>query len=51
LGYGKEKKMQAKDTKLMCDLFFDKTAVMTTPNFNMLYDIFLDPPRKILTAL
>ena len=41
LGYGLKQKMKAKDTKLMCDLFFDKTPVLTTPNFNFLYDIFL----------
>ena len=41
LGYGLKQKMQAKDTKLMCDLFYDKTPVLTTPNFNFLYDIFL----------
>ena len=33
----------------MCDLFFDKTPVMTTPNFNFLYDIFLGPEVKKIT--
>ena len=43
LGYGLKQKMQVKNTKLMCDLFFDKTPVLTTPNFNFLYEIFLGP--------
>ena len=41
LGQGKEPKMQAKNTKLMCELFLDKTPVLSTPDFNILYDIFL----------
>jgi len=42
LGYGEKPKMQAKDTKLMCDLFLDKTAVFNTSDFNMLYDLFME---------
>lgn len=41
--YGKPVKMKTNESKLICDLFFDKTPVMTTPNFNFLYDIFLGP--------
>jgi hypothetical protein len=42
--------MKAKDEKLLCDLFFNKSPVMTTPNFNFLYDIFLGPEIKEITA-
>jgi hypothetical protein len=39
--FGKEKKMQVKDVKLVFDLFFSKTQVINTPDFNLLYDIFM----------
>jgi|PersoiStandDraft_1058852.scaffolds.fasta_scaffold444692_1 hypothetical protein len=42
-GYGKPVKIQTKESKLICDLFLNKTPVITTPNFNLLYDIFLGP--------
>jgi len=41
MGYGEETKLQAKNAKLVCDLFLDKTPVLSTPDFNILYDIFL----------
>jgi len=50
LGYSKKPKMQAKDSKLLCDLFLDKTQVLTTPDFNILYDIFLGKESKPLTV-
>jgi len=50
LGYGKEPKMQAKNAKLMCELFLDKTPVLSTPDFNILYDIFLGQELKPLTS-
>jgi len=33
----------------MCDLFMDKTPVITTPDFNVIYDIFLGQEIKPLT--
>ena len=52
LGYGEKPKMQAKDTKLMCDLFLDKTAVFNTSDFNMVYELFMGyPPNKVLGAM
>jgi len=50
MGYSMKPKMQAKDSKLMCDLFLDKTPVITSPDFNILYDIFLGQESKPLTA-
>jgi len=41
LGRNKEPELSAKNEKLMCDLFLDKTPVLSTPDFNILYDIFL----------
>ena len=52
LGYGEKPKMQAKDTKLMCDLFLDKTAVFNTSDFNMVYELFMGySPNKVLGAM
>jgi len=34
----------------MSDLLMDKTPVITTPDFNVLYDIFLGQESKQLTA-
>jgi len=43
--------MQAKNaTKLMCDLFLDKSPVVTSADFNFIYDIFLGQESKPLTA-
>jgi len=51
LSYGKKpKSIAAKDAKMMKILFFDKTPVITTPDFNVLYDIFLGHESKKLTA-
>ena len=36
--------------KLVVDLFLDETSVFTTPDFNMLYDLFLGKDVKPLTA-
>ena len=36
--------------KLVVDLFLDETPVFTTPDFNMLYDLFLGKDVKPLTA-
>ena len=36
--------------KLVVDLFLDETLVFTTPDFNMLYDLFLGKDVKPLTA-
>jgi len=43
LGYGKKPKILANYAKLMCDLFLNKKPVLTTPDFIILYDIFLGP--------
>jgi len=40
-GYTEKPKVQAKDSKLMCDLFLDKTPVVSTLDFNVMYDIFM----------
>ena len=42
--------MKPKDLKLVIDLFLDETPVFTTPDFNMLYDLFLGKDVKPLTA-
>jgi hypothetical protein len=42
--------MKPKDLKLVVDLFLDETPVFTTPDFNMLYDLFLGKDVKPLTA-
>jgi len=34
----------------MCDFFMDKTPVITTPDFNIIYDIFLGQELKQLNA-
>jgi hypothetical protein len=43
--------MSVRDTKLIVDLFLNDTTVVSTPDFNMLYDLFMVPPRKIMTAI
>lgn len=39
--YGPKKELGTKDTKLMIELFLLDVAVLTTVDFNMVYDIFL----------
>ncbi len=44
--------MNARDTKLIVDLFLDKTPVFSTSDFNMVYDLFIvDQPNKVLGAI
>jgi hypothetical protein len=42
--------MKPDNLKLVVDLFLDETPVFTTPDFNMLYDLFLGKDVKPLTA-
>ena len=42
--------MKSNDLKLVVDLFLDETPVFKTPDFNMLYDLFLGRDVKPLTA-
>ncbi len=49
-GPGKMQKMSVRDTKLVLDLFLNKTPVFSTSDFNMLYDLFLGKDVKPLTA-
>ena len=45
-------KMSVRDTKLMLDLFLNKTPVFNTSDFNMLYDLFMGTqPNKVLDAM
>ena len=48
--YGKRPKMNVRDTKLILDLYFDKTQVIKSPDFNMLYDLFMGVEVKPLSA-
>ena len=51
-GPGKMPKMSVRDTKLMLDLFLNKTPVFNTSDFNMLYDLFMGTqPNKVLDAM
>ena len=43
--------MSVRDTKLIVDLFMDKTAVIATTEFNMLYDLFIGSPRNKMAAI
>jgi len=42
--------MSVRDTKIVVDLFLNKTPVFNTSDFNMLYDLFLGKDVKPLTA-
>ena len=42
--------MKPNDLKLVVDLFLDDTPVLKTPDFSMLYDLFLGRDVKPLTA-
>ena len=45
-------KMSVSDTKLMLDLFLNKTPVFNTSDFNMVYELFMGyPPNKVLGAM
>ncbi len=45
---GKMPKMSVRDTKLVVDMFLDKTPVFSTTDFNMVYDLFMgDQPNKV----
>ncbi len=45
-------KMSLRDTKLVVDLFLDKTPVFSTSDFNMVYDLFMgDQSNKVLGAV
>jgi len=45
-------KMSVRDTKLVLDLFLNKTLVFNTYDFNMLYDLFMGAqPNKVLGAI
>ena len=45
-------KMSVRDTKLVLDLFLNKTPVFNTSDFNMLYDLFMETqPNKVLGAM
>ena len=48
-GPGKMPKMNVRDTKLVVDLFLDKTPVLSTTDFNLVYDIFMGQDVKPLT--
>ena len=51
-GPGKIPKMSVRDTKLVVNLFLDKTPVFSTADFNMVYDLFMgDQPNKVLGAI
>jgi hypothetical protein len=51
-GPGKMPKMSVSDTKLMLDLFLNKTPVFNTSDFNMVYELFMGyPPNKVLGAM
>jgi len=51
MGYRQSgKNLWGQFAKLMSDLFMDKTPVITTPDFNVIYDIFLGHESKQLTA-
>ena len=39
-----------RDTKIVLDMFLDKTPVFKSADFNMLYDLFLGKEVKPLTA-
>ena len=43
-------KLSVRDTKIVLDMFLDKTPVFKSANFNMLYDLFLGKEVKPLTA-
>jgi len=49
-GPGKTSKLNVRDTKIVLDLFLDRTQVLKTADFNMLYDLFLGKDVKPLTA-
>ena len=49
-GAGKLPKMTVRDTKLFLDLFLNNTTVISTPDFNMLYDLFLGKNVKQFSA-
>ena len=49
-GPGKTPKLNVRDTKIVLDLFLDRTKVFKTADFNMLYDLFLGKDVKPLTA-
>jgi hypothetical protein len=45
-------KINARDTKLIVDLFLDKTPVLSTTDFNLVYDLFMgDQSNKVLIAV
>jgi hypothetical protein len=48
--YGKQPKMNVRDTKLILDLYLDKTPVIKSPDFNMLYGLFMGAEAKPLSA-
>jgi hypothetical protein len=49
---GKMPKMSVRDTKLVVDLFLDKTPVFSASDFNMVYDLFMgDQLNKVLGAV
>ena len=51
-GPGKMPKMSVRDTKLVVNLFLDKTPVFSTTDFNMVYDLFMgDQPNKVIGAM
>jgi hypothetical protein len=44
--------MSVRDTKIIVDLFLNKTPVFNTSDFNMLYDLFMGAqPNKVLGAI
>ena len=49
-GPGKIPKLNVRDTKIVFDLFLDRTQVFKTVDFNMLYDLFMGKDAKPLTA-
>ena len=51
-GPGKMPKMNVRDTKLVLDLFLDKTPVFSTSDFNMVYDLFMgEQLNKVLGTM
>jgi hypothetical protein len=42
-------KTSVRDTKIIVDLFLDKTPVLKSSDFNMLYDLFLAKEVKPIT--
>ena len=44
--------MSVRDTKIVVDLFLNKTPVFNTSDFIMLYDLFMETqPNKVLGAM